>query len=286
MKRYRVVHTTEYDFDREAWDFDLIARLQPRQTALQQCDYFQIVSRPTAELETLALDAFGNRVHRLKVPTRLQRLKISAVSTVTIRDSQNHGFDPIPEQTVEYGRVDLSRASIFLDATPLTPISEEIAGYARGQVKPDQSVAVQADTLTRQIHADLAFAAGATRDRSSADEVLALGKGVCQDFTHLAIACARALGWPARYVSGYVHTAAFQGQAHRIAADASHAWLEIFDPRIGWLGFDPTNRRRVDHHYVIVARGRDYDDVCPLEGSFKGGGAHRLQVAVDVQAAG
>jgi transglutaminase-like putative cysteine protease len=102
----------------------------------------------------------------------------------------------------------------------------------------------------------------------------------------LAIACARSLGWAARYVSGYVYTAAFRGKGHRIASDASHAWFDVFDPLTGWRGFDPANNRRVDGNYIVVARGRDYNDACPLQGTFQGGGVHRLDVSVDVQQIG
>jgi transglutaminase-like putative cysteine protease len=286
MQRYRIVHTTEYRFEKAAWNFELIGRLQPLDEAGQKCDYFQIVSRPPASLENLPVDMFGNRVHCLRIMSPLQRLQVSAVSTVTRVDRR----EGLPEQAQRARIDDLQTASShpspYLEATRLTPVSDKIRAYAAHISNRRESIHTQAETLNRRIHADLKFAVGSTHDQTSAEAVLASRRGVCQDFAHLAIACARSLGLAARYVGGYVHTAAFRGKGHRIAADASHAWFEVFDPLTGWLGFDPANNLRADDNYIVAARGRDYNDACPLQGCFEGGGTHRLQVSVDVQRIG
>jgi transglutaminase-like putative cysteine protease len=282
MKRYRVVHTTEYGFDQEAGHVDIHCRLKPGDDAVQHCEYFQIISIPPADLQDMPTDAFGNHAHRLCIDQPLQRLKISAVSTVGLSD----GGDDGPCKTMDDGYrppapLDLS---LFLEATRLTPLSRKIRDYAsHGLQQKEASVRHLAETLSRRIYSDLTFEAGVTDIRTDAGQVLSLGRGVCQDFAHLALACARTLGWPARYISGYVHTAPFRGAAHRIAEDASHAWFEVFDPRAGWVGLDPANNRRVDHHYITVARGRDYNDACPLQGTFDRGSVQRLNVSVDVQ---
>jgi len=283
VKRFRIVHTTEYRFEKEAFNFELIVRLRPRDDALQQCQYFQIVSRPPADLKSLPVDAFGNHGHRLRIDSRLQRLRISAISTVTRFDTRQGLPARAQGAQIDDGQVSADDQSPYLQATRLIPFSDTIHTYARSILDQDESIHTQAELLCRRIHADLTFRAGVTHDLTTAEEVLASRMGVCQDFSQLAIACARSLGWAARYVSGYVHTAAFRGQAHRIAADASHAWLEVFDPGTGWLGLDPTNNRRADDHYIVAARGRDYDDACPLQGIFEGGGSHHLRVSVDVQ---
>jgi transglutaminase-like putative cysteine protease len=159
-----------------------------------------------------------------------------------------------------------------------------MAAYGRSCGADGLPPLTAAEVLTRTIHQDVAFRAGVTDILTTADQVLDKRQGVCQDFAHLALAILRAMRVPARYVSGYLHTAALRGKAHRIAADASHAWVEVLDTDAGWMGFDPANGRRVDGRYIVVARGRDYGDVCPLQGTFPGyGGAHRLQVWVDVQ---
>jgi len=283
MKRFRIVHTTEYRFEEEAFNFDLLGRLRPRDEAGQRCEYFQIVSRPPGNLLGLPLDTFGNHGHRLQIDRHLQRLHISAISTVARFDTRL--VSPVRAQSARIDDSQISSAdlSTYLQATRLIPLSAKIHAYASQIFDRNQSIYAQAEALCRRIHVDLTFRAGITHHQTNAEEVLVFRQGVCQDYAHLSIACMRSLGWAARYVSGYVHTAAFRGKDHRIAADASHAWLEVYDPLDGWLGLDPTNNRRTDRHYIVVARGRDYNDVCPLQGTFEGGWGHHLKVSVDVQ---
>ncbi len=283
MKRFRIVHTTEYRFEEEAFNIDLLGRLRPRDETGQQCEYFQIVSRPPANLQSLPLDTFGNHGHRLQIDRHLQRLHISAISTVARFDTRQ--VPPVRAQgaRIDDRQVSSADLSLYLQATRLIPLSATIHAYASQIFDRNQSIHAQAEALCRRIHVDLTFRAGVTHDQTNAEEVLAFRQGVCQDYAHLALACMRSLGWAARYVSGYVHTAAFRSKDHRIAADASHAWLEVYDPLGGWLGLDPTNNRRMDGHYIAVARGRDYSDVCPLQGTFEGGCGHHLKVSVDVQ---
>jgi len=283
MKRFRIVHTTEYRFEAEAFNLDLIARLRPAEEASQHCEYFQIVSHPPADLQSLPVDAFGNCGHRLRIDGHLQRMQVSAVSTVRRFEYRKDGPILEPGGAVNNNRMPSSHPSLYLQATRLVPLSNPIRNYALQSLDPGISIQARAEALCRRIHADLKFKVGSTHEQTNAEEVLASRQGVCQDFAHLTLGCMRSLGWAARYVSGYVDTAPFRGKSHRIAADASHAWLEVYDPLVGWLGLDPTHDRRPDDYYIIVARGRDYDDVCPLQGTFEGGGGHHLRVSVDVQ---
>ena len=107
-------------------------------------------------------------------------------------------------------------------------------------------------------------------------------KGVCQDFSHLAIACLRALGLAARYVSGYLETIPPPGKIKLVGSDASHAWISVFIPELGWVDFDPTNNVIPGERHITLAWGRDYSDVAPIRGVVMGGGAHTLSVQVDV----
>jgi transglutaminase-like putative cysteine protease len=113
-------------------------------------------------------------------------------------------------------------------------------------------------------------------------EVLAERQGVCQDFAHLGIGCLRMLGLPARYVSGYLHTRPPPGAPRLVGADASHAWLSIWCGEDGWIDLDPTNDQIAGAGYVTLGWGRDYADVSPIKGVILGGGAHRIDVSVDV----
>lgn len=106
--------------------------------------------------------------------------------------------------------------------------------------------------------------------------------GVCQDFAHLQIMCLRGLGLATRYVSGYLVTEPPPGKHKLVGADASHAWLSVFIPEFGWIDLDPTNNVIPQQRHVIVAWGRDYGDVCPIQGVFTGGGKHTMNIAVDV----
>ena len=114
-------------------------------------------------------------------------------------------------------------------------------------------------------------------------EVFEKKRGVCQDFSHLEIACLRSLGLAARYVSGYLQTTPTPGQTKLIGADASHAWLAVYCPGDGWIDVDPTNNTLPALQHLTIAWGRDYGDVTPIRGVILGGGTHRLHVAVTVE---
>jgi transglutaminase-like putative cysteine protease len=134
--------------------------------------------------------------------------------------------------------------------------------------------------LNAGLHRALRYERGSTRADSPIDECLASGKGVCQDFAHVFIAAARELGIPARYVSGYLFRR--RGDDEGPASDATHAWAEAFLPDVGWLGFDPSNDVAAGPAHVRVAVGRDYRDVPPTRGVFKGISETKLTVHVDV----
>lgn len=136
-----------------------------------------------------------------------------------------------------------------------------------------------------KIHRDFSYAPGSTNIRTSALEALEARQGVCQDYAHIMIACLRARGLAARYVSGYLHTLPPPGaDAAYVGADASHAWVSVFCPPFGWVDLDPTNDMRTSCGHIVVAWGRDFGDVSPLRGVIVGGGQHRLSVRVSVQA--
>jgi transglutaminase-like putative cysteine protease len=137
--------------------------------------------------------------------------------------------------------------------------------------------------LTRRIFEDFAFDATATDVSTPVARVLEMKRGVCQDFAHLAIAAHRALGIPARYVSGYLMTRPPPGQVKLKGADASHAWLSVWSPEQGWVDFDPTNGIIPGGEHITLAYGRDYEDISPISGVLLGGGDQTMSVAVDVE---
>ena len=136
--------------------------------------------------------------------------------------------------------------------------------------------------LSARIHRDFAYVPGFTSVTTPLSVVLEHRRGVCQDFAHLAIACLRAHGLAARYVSGYLETLPPPGQDKLIGADASHAWFAVYHPGLGWFDFDPTNNHCPDNRHITVAWGRDYGDVTPLKGVVYGGGQQQATVSVEV----
>jgi len=284
MKRYRVVHTSEYRFSEPVSDCRLGARLRPKKTPYQWCSFFQIVSRPPADAQRETMDAFSNHISHLYFHQSLQRLTLSSNSTVTV-DAQT--------------KMDVERSSLWsevtrllhrehevrkwIEPTELTQAEPMVTEYSRSLFSAKDTIVAAARALMHRIHSDMTFVAGATDVATPAARVLQKRQGVCQDFTHLALACLRSVGLPARYVSGYLNTSAFRCNSHRIASDASHAWFSVCDPRLGWVDFDPTNNRMADDNYITVAWGRDYADVSPVTGTFEGPEEHDLEVWVDVQ---
>ena len=154
--------------------------------------------------------------------------------------------------------------------------------YAKSSFTPGRPVLDAALALTHRIHEEFVYDPRATTLTTPVAEVFANRRGVCQDFAHFQLACLRSLGLAARYVSGYLSTVPPPGKARLIGADATHAWVSLFCGEAGWVDLDPTNDQIPAERHVLLAWGRDYDDVSPLKGVILGGGQHRVGVTVDV----
>jgi transglutaminase-like putative cysteine protease len=149
---------------------------------------------------------------------------------------------------------------------------------------PGRPILVAAEDLMHKIHREFNYAPGTTDIKTSVLEAFDARRGVCQEFAHIMIACLRARGLAARYVSGYLRTAPLDtDDVSLVGADASHAWVSVFCPPLGWVDLDPTNDVRVAIDHITIAWGRDFGDVSPLRGVIVGGGRHRLSVRVWVQ---
>jgi transglutaminase-like putative cysteine protease len=181
-------------------------------------------------------------------------------------------------------------ASDFVFASPYVPRDEAFAAYARPSFGPGMPVHLAARDLMDRIHSDFDYDTESTQVNTPALEALAQKRGVCQDFAHVMVACLRALGLPARYVSGYLLTEPPPGQPRLVGSDASHAWVSVYAPdelgRSQWVDLDPTNNRAPGEDYVTLAWGRDYSDVSPMRGVIHGGANHTLHVGVTVQPRG
>ncbi len=168
------------------------------------------------------------------------------------------------------------------EPTRLVPLSRAACAYAAAELQPGREWLDAVTALMRAIHRDFRFRPGATTVSTSVDEVLAQRHGVCQDFTHLMLACLRGHGLPARYVSGYLLTQPPPGRARLLGVDATHAWVAAYSPRHGWVEFDPTNDQLADSRYITLAWGADFADVVPLRGVIYGASGQKLDVRVSV----
>ncbi len=288
--RYQVTHRTSYEYDDNVTlsqhALRLIPRDLPRQRRLQHNFHFT----PEPALSWNHTDYYGNTVVFLTLEKAHRGLEVVSLSMVDV--------DPVtwpePSTTPPWEQVRAAcngqaatpeiAASEFVFDSPLLRRLPPVADYAVESFAPARPVLEAVLELTRRIHGDFTFDPKATTVATPLDEVLQLRRGVCQDFAHLQIACLRAMGVPARYVSGYLETLPPPGQPKLAGADASHAWCSFFCPGLGWIDVDPTNNLLPSDRHVTIGWGRDYSDVSPIRGVILGAGEHSLTVNVDVTA--
>ena len=159
---------------------------------------------------------------------------------------------------------------------------DDIMTFAKSCLLPNLPFYEAVKSLSEKIFTEFEFNSGATTINTPLNVVLKQRKGVCQDFTHLMIACIRSLGFAARYVSGYLETIPLKGTVKLQGSDASHAWVSVYVPDMGWCEFDPTYNIIPGERHIVTAYGRDYSDISPLKGIIFSSGAHKVKVEVDV----
>jgi len=286
---YRVTHRTLYEYAAPVTVSQHVTRLEPRAMNTQSCDEFSLTVFPEPVLRKTRLDYFGNRLCFFTIQEIHHRLEITTHSRVTVaaRKLPPPETTPAWEAVVSLFRDPVSPEVVepyeFVFDSPQVRASFELADYALASFARETPLLLGAADLNRRIFTDFKFDPRATTVATPLEEVWQKRRGVCQDFAHLGIACLRSLGLPARYVSGYLRTRPPAGQPRRIGADASHAWFRVFCPGAGWVDFDPTNNVQPSEEHILVAYGRDFDDVSPVAGILTGGGEHSVKVSVDVE---
>jgi transglutaminase-like putative cysteine protease len=281
-----VRHVTQYEYDRPVRESVMELWMQPQKGANQRLVSFELEVDPTAQLFSYP-DPFGNAVYHFDVPQPHQRLTITARAAV---DTQ---APPTLPPALDMGEWDRLRSDFVLGENfdflrPSGYASETKALHAfmteKGLTNPkDKDPLTAVRNLAGMIYRAFGYEAGVTRADSPIDDVLAARKGVCQDFAHVMLSICRLWGIPARYVSGYLFTDREAGD--RSDPDATHAWVEVFLPSLRWIGFDPTNDILAGERHVICAVGRDYSDVPPSRGVYKGDAESSLAVGVTVRRA-
>lgn len=288
--RYRVRHETAYDYGEDVpvshHLLHLTARPHPRQRVRRSL----LTVEPVPAVRSDRIDYFGNTVTYVAVQEPHRTFTIVAESEVEVYDLPE--LDAEATQTWEHVRDSLRGLSGPDDGAEITQYcfdsalvkaSPELLDYARGSFEPGRPVAAAAIDLMTRVNEDFAFDPTATTVATPMTEVMRKRRGVCQDFAHIIVGCVRAVGLPARYVSGYLRTLPPPGRPRMVGADVSHAWASVWCGAAGWLDVCPTNACVAGVDFITVAWGRDYDDVSPARGILVGGAGHGLTVSVDVE---
>ena len=286
--RYRVVHATSYEYSSLVSSSRQIAHLSPRETSWQQVVSHRLDIQPRSAEETAGVDYFGNRMVSLFVEESHLALIVRAESEVIVEPyapPANAESPPWEKSLAAAGGwpsgTDLEVESYRI-ASPAVPLLASARAYAAPSFKVGRPWLAALLELTQRIRSEFIYDPDATTITTSVEEVLALKRGVCQDYAHLMISCLRTLGIPARYVSGYVLNRSHSDGTRLAGADASHAWVAAHCPSLGWVAFDPTNGKIADIEFVTLGWGREFHDVTPLRGVVLGAANQQLTVAVSV----
>ena len=280
---YRVVHTTHYTYSAAVSVSHHLARVKPRLCPGQECLSHELHIEPAPAVVRSHYDYFGNAVDFFIVERAHTELIVQSRSVVKVLGrSRPPSETPLAwEAAREYDALPLEALECLFDSASIA-VSDAVAGYAHPSFTPGRPLLEAVEDLMGRIHTDFTFDPKATTVTTPLRDVLTLRRGVCQDFARLAIACLRSQGLAARYVSGYLETLPPPGAPRLAGVDASHAWLAIYCPGLGWVDLDPTNNVFPSTTHVTLAWGRDYGDVSPVRGVILGGGQHTLHVSVDV----
>jgi len=286
---YRVEHETLYRYEGTVTTSQHVAYLRPRPTARQQVAWSTIGIEPAPARSVRRRDYFGNEVDHFAILKPHTGLSVAAESLVAVDGREtppdlgaSPAWEAVRDGLVYRKGAAPGESTQYAYDSPHAAGGPGLAEYARPSFAPGRPFAEAAADLMTRIHREFRYDPKATTLATPLARVLEEKRGVCQDFAHLQIACLRALGLPARYVSGYLMTDPPPGRERLVGADASHAWLSVPCPRLGWLDLDPTNDVLPSDGHVTLACGRDYGDVSPLRGVILGGAEHELDVAVSV----
>jgi len=280
---YAIRHFTRYRYSRPVWQSVMELRMQPRSEHTQRCFTFQLSVSPQARVFSYQ-DHVGNFVHHFDVPGQHRQLTIIADALVDVETPAPlpeslgpNAWDELDAMIGGEDYWDMLMPSRFARTSPeLEALAKEFEVDRRGGREPLELLT----TLNRKLYHHFSYVKRSTGIDTAIEEAIRSRQGVCQDFAHIMISMVRNLRIPCRYVSGYLHRD--PGHADRSDEGATHAWTEALFPRIGWVGFDPTNNLIVGGRHIRTAIGRDYADVSPTVGTMKGSAETELQVRVRV----
>lgn len=256
-----------------------------------QVSSLQVEPAPVSRRE--GQDFFGNRLTWIALEEAHDTLTVRvsariAVDTFAIApDTSVPNWEAVQEEVFASADIGPTAPAHFLFPSRMVSLDPEIRDYARQSFPPGRSILDAATELTHRIKSDMTYEIGATTVSTTPPMSFALRRGVCQDFAHIMISGLRGLGLPAAYVSGYLRTTRPPGAARLQGADAMHAWVLVWcGGAIGWIGFDPTNDMIASDEHIVLAIGRDYTDVAPMDGVIVVSGGQQIDVSVNVAPVG
>lgn len=288
---YEILHDTHYEYDSPVSLAQQLAHLWPRVSPWQRCLEQRLDISPEPTTRRDELDVFGNPLTRLafeRPHNELQvnaRLRIEVLARPALDFQQSMPWD-LARSAMTYSASrmspDILDACRYRFESPYVHLKQSFVEFSTECFPAGKPLLLCAQALMEKIFDEFTFDGEATQVATPLVEVLERRRGVCQDFAHLMLACLRSRGLAARYVSGYLLTQPPPGQPRLIGADASHAWVSVFCPTLGWVDFDPTNNIQPALEHISLAWGRDFSDVSPLRGVILGGGNHDPEVRVTV----
>jgi transglutaminase-like putative cysteine protease len=285
---YAVRHKTTYSYESPVTFARCALRLTPQSSSVQQVLESTVGIAPAPSHRSERTGPFGEQVLTVIVETPHRELAIEAKSLVEVdapevAASCGPAWEDVRTQSYERGGLGPGDPAAYLYPTPRTPVVAPIADYARVSFPPGRTVIEASVELMGRMHAEFIYDGDATDVSTPAVGAFAARRGVCQDFAHIMICGLRGLGLPAAYVSGYLRTRPPPGRARLEGADATHAWVSVWcGAELGWIGLDPTNALVVRNDHIVLAIGRDYADVAPIDGILLAPGEQTLKVEVDV----
>jgi transglutaminase-like putative cysteine protease len=286
---YDIRHVTTYAYESAVSFARCSLRLEPKSGDGQQLVSHSVDIRPRPAERTIRRDFFGTHTESVLIETAHRSLRIDSRSRVSVsrrapdRAALSPAWERVRDAAFEAASLGPSSPVGYVFASSLIPVLRPVTAYASASFSPGRGILAGAADLMRRIRSDFKYDPKATVISTPLNEVFEKRHGVCQDFAHVMIAGLRGLGLPAAYVSGYLRTIPPPGKPRLQGADATHAWASAWcGAELGWIGFDPTNDLLIENDHIILAVGRDFSDVSPVDGIIVGSRKQKLGVAVDV----
>ena len=283
-----VSHKTVYHYTAPVAQAHHLVHLAPREHERQRTIRHSLLIEPAPASRSDFTDYFGNPASTVAIESSHSELLIHSRSIIDVKApppldvKQSAAWEGVAAGLSPRRTPSISMWCSFSCPRTIPAITPELIAFAAPSFRPGRPVLECAWDLTNRIYTDFKYDSAATDVATTVDDLLEIGRGVCQDFAHLMIGAMRAFGLPARYVSGYLLTHPPAGKEKLIGSDASHAWVSVWAPEIGWVDFDPTNKMIPKDEHITIGYGRDFQDVSPVTGVLLGGGSHHIDVAVDV----